>query len=174
MSKSKIFILALLLTSSLWMGCKKQDDGSYTAPITVYEKVKGTWNLSVVSMIDETARAAGIKPDEIVLTDQFNFKTFSIQLNVDDKNLSTTYAVNGNVPQLLAPQGYWALDSDFPQTNGTPLKINLYSDAAKTLMTNQLTISNMPGALSAMDLKLTHTSNKVAYVTYQYKLVLAK
>ena len=173
MKKTRLLIIVLIFIPTLWYGCTKTDDGSYTAPITVNEKVNGTWNMFSIKMIDETAKSAAIKPDEVNLTDQFNFLGFAITLNVDEANKATTYAVTGEAPQLLAPQGFWALDTDFPPTDGTPVKINLYADAAKTQKTNQVSITTMPGALPEMELKLTHTSNQVAYVSYLYKLVLA-
>jgi hypothetical protein len=174
MKKTKLLIIVLIFMPALWYGCTKTDDGSYTAPITVYEKVNGTWNMFSIKMIDETAKSAAIKPDEVTLTDQFSFAGFAITLNVDEANNATTYVVSGAAPELLVPQGFWDLDTQFPQTNGTAVKINFYSDAAKTQKTNQVSITTMPGALPEMEIKLTHSSNQVAYVSYQYKLVLAE
>ncbi len=173
MKKTRLLIIVLIFMPVLWYGCSKTDDGSYTAPITLYEKVNGTWNMFSIKMIDETAKSAAIKPDEVTLTDQVKFAGFAITLNVDEANNATTYAVTGEAPELLAPQGFWGLDTEFPQTNGTPVKINLYADAAKTQKTNQVSITTMPGALPEMEFKLTHSTNQVAYVSYQYKLVLA-
>jgi len=36
-----------------------------------------------------------------------------------------------------------------------------------------VSITTMAGALPEMEFKLTHSTNQVAYVAYQYKLVLA-
>lgn len=163
----------LFLLPSIWMGCSKTDDGSYVAPVTVYEKVSGTWNMLTLKLIDETAKSAGIKPDEMVITDQFNFQSFSITLNVDESNQPTTYSVAGDVPQLLVPDGYWDLDKQFPSTDGKPVVISFYSDAARTQKTNQVSITSLPGANPQMELKLVHSSNQVAYLTYQYTLVSA-
>lgn len=168
-----MLISILCLLPSIWMGCSKNDDGSYVAPITAYEKVSGTWNMLTLKLIDETAISAGIKPDEMVITDQFNFQTFAITLNVDESKLPTTYTVAGDAPQLLSPEGYWDVDKMFPAADGTPIVISFYSDAAKTLKTNQVSISSMPGANPQMELKLVHSSNQVAYLTYQYTLVSA-
>lgn len=170
MKKTKSIFLVLVVLLIAGYGCTETDDGSYTAPITVYEKIPGTWQLLSLKMIDETARAAGIKPDELVLTNQFNFQSFSIVFEVDENYNPTTYMVSGDVPELLAPEGYWNTDTEFPLTDGTPVKINLYSDAAKSQLTNQLSITAMPGATAEMELKLTHTSNQVAYATYVYRL----
>lgn len=170
MRKTKMYFLILVAFLVTGYGCTETDDGSFTPPITVYEKIPGTWQLLSLKLVDETARAAGIKPDEIVLTEQFNFETFSVTLEVDADLKPTTYSVTGNVPELLAPEGYWSTDSEFPMTDGTPVKISLYSDAARTQLTNQLSITAMPGASAEMELKLTHTSNQVAYATYVYRL----
>lgn len=169
----KVFV-CLLTFFTLWYGCTKTEDGEYTPPITNYEKVPGTWQLLSVKLIDETAKAAGIKPDEMTLTNQLNFQGFSLTLEVDANNKPVTYYVTGDAPELLTPQGYWDLDADFPQTNGTPVKINLYTDAAKTQKVHQLSITAMPGANAEMEIKLTHTSNQVAYVSYVYRLFLAE
>lgn len=168
-----MLISILFLLPSIWMGCSKNDDGSYVAPVTVYEKVDGNWTMLSLKLIDETAKSAGIKPDEMMITDQFNFQNFSIALNVDGSNLPTTYAVSGDAPELLAPQGYWDLDKEFPATDGKPVIINFYSDAARTQKTNQVSISSLPGATDQMELKLVRTSNGVAYLTYVYTLVSA-
>jgi hypothetical protein len=173
MENKKFLFIILLFLSTMWYSCNKTEDGSYVAPITVYEKVDGTWKLLSIKMIDETAKSANIKPDEVDLTDQFTFQTFSITLNVDAENKPGAYSVTGTAPALLEPNGFWDLDNAFPRTDGTAVKINLYSDAAKTQKTNQVSISTMPGAKAEMELKLTHISNKVAFITYQYKLVLA-
>ena len=140
MKKTRLLIIVLIFMPVLWYGCSKTDDGSFTAPITIYEKVNGTWNMFSIKMIDETAKSASIKPDEVTLTDQFSFAGFAITLNVDEANNPTTYTVTGTAPQLLLPQGYWDLDTQFPQTDGTPVKINLFADAAKTQKTNQVSI----------------------------------
>jgi len=173
MEKKKIWIIMLCFLSTIWYSCNKTEDGSYIAPISVYEKIDGTWNLLSIKMIDETAISAGITPDEMTLTDQFTFQSFAITLNIDSENKSTSYSVAGTAPELLDPSGYWDLDTEFPHTTGDPVIINLYSDAAKMHKTNQASISTLPGANAEMELKLTHTSNQVAYVSYQYKLVLA-
>lgn len=162
----------LFFLSTIWFSCNVNEDGSYVRPIKIYEKVNGTWQLLSLKMIDETAKSAGITPDEMSLTDQFTFNSFAITLNVDAENNATTYTVTGTAPELLESNGFWDLDNEFPLTDGTPVKIILYSDAGKTQKTNQVSVSSMPGAVDEMELKLTHYSNQVAYVSYLYKLIL--
>lgn len=166
--RSFLFLLMLL---PIWMACDKMDSGSYVAPISLYEKVAGSWQLSSIKMVDELARTASIKPDEMILTAQLNFTTFHIDLLVDDKNNPTTYQVTGSSPQLFPTTGYWSLDTAFPNTNGMPVHINLYSDEAKTQLTTQLSIVATPGTKSEMEFKLTRISNGSPSVSYQYKVV---
>lgn len=171
MKKRWLSFTVLLFLSTIWFSCNKTEDGSYVEPITVSEKINGQWQILSLTMIDEAAKSAGIKPDEVPLTDQFSFNTFGITLNVDSENNATDYSISGNAPGLIAPAGYWALDSNFPRANGTPIVINLYTDAAKTQLANQISIASMPGGSEQMDIKLIHTSNGVAYVSYLYSLV---
>jgi hypothetical protein len=171
--KTKVLLCLMFLLPAIWSGCNKQDDGEDTAPITVYEKIGGTWNMLSLKMIDETAKTAGIKPEEMVITDQFNFGSFALTLNLDENNNPTTFLVSGNAPDLLPIEGYWNLDKAFPAADGTPIVISLYTDAEKTVIANQLRITSMPGATSQMELRLTHSSEGVTYVTYLYTLVTA-
>ncbi|MDR2650926.1 MAG: DUF5004 domain-containing protein [Prevotellaceae bacterium] len=172
MKQIKYFIGSLLLCLSvfLFIRCADTDDGSYVSPITISEKTNGDWHLLSITQIDETAKKAGLNPSEISLTDQFEFTTFGITLNVDSDGNPTSYAVSGNAPAIFNAQGYWALDTDFPQTNGTPPTILLYGDAAKTQQAGKLNITSMPGATPEMELKLTRTFNSVPFVSYQIKL----
>ncbi len=171
--RTKVLLCLMFLLPVMWSGCNKQDDGEVTAPITIYEKVGGTWNMLTLKMIDETAKSAGIKPEEMVITDQFNFGSFGLMLNLDESNQPTTFSVLGDAPELIIKEGYWDLDKSFPAADGTPIVITLYSDTEKTLAANQLQITSMPGATPQMELRLTHSSEGVAYMTYQYTLVSA-
>lgn len=67
-------LCALFLAS-----CSSLDDGSYTEPITMYEKVGGTWNLSQIKQVDELAVVNKSGMTELDLTDQF--ENFSLSLN---------------------------------------------------------------------------------------------
>ncbi|RQP07828.1 MAG: DUF5004 domain-containing protein [Parapedobacter sp.] len=168
-NKLRIALLCFIGTLS-FMSCHKIDDGSFVEPITLYEKVKGSWTLSDVLQIDETAKTAGIQPDQISLYDQFDFSTFEITLDVDADNRPTAYRVDGNAPELFPSSGFWDLDTDFPRAAGPAPVINLYSDAGKTSLIGQLNISAMPGANPVMDLTLTRKTAGVSFVSYQYKL----
>lgn len=156
--------------ASSYIGCKKTDDGAYVEPITLYEKLKGDWKLNEILQIDETAKVAGINPNEISLFGQFNFETLNITLNVDDTNQPTSYIVAGDVPELFPKEGFWDLSTSFPSANGAAPSINLYSDAGKKTLTGQLSIVSVPGATADMELKLTRKTEGVAFVSYQYKL----
>jgi hypothetical protein len=174
MKKNKYLFGCLLLFFMVLslVGCEPvTDDGSYVDPITLYEKIGGNWKLSDVKQIDETAKAMGISPDEMNLTEQFNFQSFVIALNVSEDKNPTSYQVSGLAPELFPNSGFWDLDSHFPYADGTAPTVNLYSDEAKTKLTGQLSIVSLPGAKQEMELKLTRTSEGVPFVSYQYKLV---
>ncbi|MDR1527250.1 MAG: DUF5004 domain-containing protein [Dysgonamonadaceae bacterium] len=163
--------LLLLLVTAILAGCKPvTDDGPYVEPVTLYEKVNGIWNLSDLRQVDETAKAAGLSPSEVSLYAQFTFGTFSIDLKTE-ANTPTAYQVSGTAPELFPNAGYWQLDSAFPYADGTTPKILLYSDVAKTVKTGELSITSVPGATAAMELRLTRTSGGVPFVSYIYKLV---
>lgn len=159
------FIGMLSITS-----CKKIENGNFVEPITLYEKIKGSWALADLIQVDETAKTAGIQPDQISLYDQFDFSTFEITLDVDADNRPTEYRVEGNAPELFPGNGYWDLDTDFPRAGGPTPVINLYSDVAKATLVGQLSIASMPGANPEMEMRLTRSTAGVAFVSYQYKL----
>ena len=176
MKKSKYFIgcLFLFLSALPFTGCQPNtDDGAYTDPITLYEKIGGKWILSGITQVDETAKAMNISPSEMNLTDQFSFTTFAIDLTVDAVNQPTSYQVSGAAPELFPNQGWWDLDTSFPYANGSAPKINLYSDVGKADLIGQLSITSMPGAKKEMELKLTRSGDGVPFVSYIYRLTTA-
>lgn len=150
--------------------CNESDDGSYTDPITLYEKIDGEWNLMNLKMVDEVAKAGGIEPSEQNLSTWFNYENFKIRFNVDERNQPTTYEVLGDVPPLFSPSGYWALSNAFQQTNGAATRIYLYSDAQKTLLTDELRLTSVPGSSGEMEIQLVRTSNGTPFVSYVFKL----
>ncbi|MDL2212449.1 DUF5004 domain-containing protein [Bacteroides sp. OttesenSCG-928-D19] len=167
---TKLIVFLLLACMFPFIGCNDTNDGSYVEPITLYEKVNGSWSLTGIVQIDETAKVSGIKPDEISLYDQFGFDSFSLSLNVDAQNRPTSYQVSGTAPELFSNSGYWDLDTEFPYASGAAPTINLYSDAGKTTLVGQLSIVSIPGATPAMELKLTRSSAGVVFVSYNYQL----
>jgi hypothetical protein len=164
------FILLCLFVFQLIISCNKTDDGTFTAPITLYEKIGGIWKISSVKEIDEFAKTRLTKPDEVLLLSKFSFNTFVITLAVDENFQPTTYSVAGTAPQLFEPTGYWKLDYAFPHSDNNPTKIMLYSDEAKTQLTDELIVSTIPGVKKVLQLNLTRQSNGANYVTYQYAL----
>ena len=153
--------------------CEKTEDGSYVAPITVYEKVNGKWTLSSLKMVDEYAKANSIKPDEQDISALFNFPEFTIELNVDANNEPTTFKVTGDAPELFLPEGFWSLSASFPQTDLTPIAINLYANGSKNQLVDQLIISSIPGAKNEMEFKLVRKANQIPYLSYVFKLIPA-
>lgn len=170
--KRTVLFLGCLIFMQFITGCYKTDDGTYTDPITIYEKLGGKWGLTKLTEVDEIAVASSLKPDNVVLTSKFNFKTFTITLNVDENFQPTSYLVEGSAPELFAKSGYWKLNNPFPNTDGTAVKIQLFSDEAKTAMVDELSLSALPGARATMEFNLTRESNGLPYVTYTYAVKL--
>ncbi len=160
-------MLILLMSCSMLASCDT-DDGSYTAPITLYEKVGGTWALTGMKQTDEVAKAKGEKVTETDLTGYFS--TFVIRLDTDADNVPTSYEITGGAPALLPENGYWKLDREFQNWDGTPVTLSLYSDAACTQKTAGVQITAVPGSAATMDLTLTRKANSTAFVSYTYTL----
>ncbi|WP_053976765.1 DUF5004 domain-containing protein [Mangrovimonas xylaniphaga] len=154
-----------------FFGCNKSDDGSYVAPITVYEKIAGQWNLMNLKMVDEVAKATNISPNEQNLSTWFNYDTFQITFNVDGDNQPTTYEVMGNVPPLFAASGYYELSTPFQPTTANPILIHLYSDAAHTNLTDVLQLTAVPGTNAQMQITLVRTSGGTPFVSYVFNLM---
>lgn len=155
-------------------GCEITDDGSYVAPITNYEKINGSWKMSSVKQIDELAKASSSKPDEMVLTQFFNFKDFILTLNVDELYHPTSFEIKGDVPDLFLKSGYWSLDQPHTHSDGTASTILLYTDEAKTQLADELKITTMPGASTTLEFKLIRYNGEIPFVSYQYSLKLIK
>jgi hypothetical protein len=173
MKRTKNFLLLLFL-ALLLAECQKTDDGSYVAPLTIYAKLAGTWKLSGISLIDEIARANSIKPDEVDIRSKFGFANLTMTFNVDVDSLPTTFEVGGGAPELFLKSGYWKLDSPFTHTDGTPLTIYLYSDAAKTQVADELKITTLPGKKVELAFKLTRFSESTPYASYLYTFRLVQ
>lgn len=169
MKKARSYLILLLLAMQL-VSCDKTDDGSYVKPITIDEKITGTWNLSSVKMVDEIAKSKGAAITDAALTGKFGFDTFQIKLNVDENSQPTTFEVLGAAPALFLAKGYWALSSDFPNTDGSSVAIELYADASKSKISDKLYITSIPGAKNTMEFKLVRTTGGVPYVSYVYQL----
>ena len=178
MKKTTVLLLSLLLVcSSFFSGCTKPEDGAYTAPVTISEKMAGTWALSPNKGLlqdDEIAKANSEPVTEMDLTGQFTFSSFTITFNVDADNKPTGYSVGGTSPAFFPKTGYWDLDYPYPSTQGNASKIYLFSDAAKTTKTATLEIMNIPGADPTLKFKLIRRVKGVAFVSYTYKLSIQK
>lgn len=171
MKTLKHFYVFLLMVVVLpFAGCNDTDDGSFVAPITIYEKVNGNWAVTAIKQVDEIAKANSQTPTEITLTDQFDFSTFTINLNVDPNNQPTDYKIGGTAPKFFPPEGYWALEFPFQNTDGSASIINLYSDAAKTTQVAILSITSMPGTNRVLELKFSRKAKGVTFVSYVYQL----
>lgn len=168
--KQTLVILFFVAFTQLFTCCNKTNDGIYTEPISIYEKIGGTWELTKLNLVDEVAAANSLKPDAINLTTKFDFRSFKMTLLLDESFNPTTFEVTGNAPGLFIKNGYWDLSHPFPNTDTTPVKLRLYSNEAKTELADVLNITSLPGQRSVMDFSLTRSVNDVPYATYQYGL----
>jgi hypothetical protein len=169
MRKKYLSLLFLILSISILFGCYETEDGDIVEPVTVYEKVNGTWGLSSLIYVDEFAQANNLEPIEQNLTDWFNFSTVVLTLTVNDQNQPTDYLLEGDVPELFPNSGYWELSSPFPTTNTRPITINLYTDSSKSNLTGTLRLISIPGAIETMEFQLQRTSNEIPFISYNYK-----
>lgn len=167
--KCKI-IYGLALACLLVFGCSQNDDGSHVKPITLYEKVNGSWGLMNLKMVDEFAKKNAIEPSEQNLSTMFNYADFKINFNVNEKMEPTAYEVLGDVPPLFSPRGYWKLSTDFQPTGQIPIIIYLYSDAEKTQKTDELRLTSVPGSNGEMEIQLVRTSEGAPFISYVFKL----
>ncbi|MCC8142719.1 MAG: DUF5004 domain-containing protein [Tannerellaceae bacterium] len=171
MKISNYFLVCICIVYLLpFAGCNHTDDGSFVEPITVYEKIHGSWQATAVRQIDEIAKANSQSPSEMTLTNLFDFSTFTITLNVDGNNQPTTYEVGGSSPAHFPAQGYWELDYPFQNTDGSANIISLYSGADKSSKQGELQVTAMPGANRTMEIKFTRTTKDVPFVSYVYQL----
>ncbi|TRZ45751.1 DUF5004 domain-containing protein [Robertkochia solimangrovi] len=164
----RLFLFGVVIC---WLtACDNQDDGSYVAPITLYEKVHGEWSLMKLTMIDEFARANGITPDEQNLSTLFNYPDFRISFNVDEAMNPTRYQVMGDVPPLFEPEGFWMLSSDFQPTNSAAVRILLYQNADHSVQTGELRLTSVPGSNGEMEIQLVRITEGVPFVSYVFNL----
>lgn len=163
-------LVAFIVTVGIFSACTDTNDGTYVAPISISEKIHGTWAAISVKQTDEIAKTAGQTPTDLGLSRQFNFTSFHVLFNTDDKNNPTSYSISGDAPALIPASGYWNMPNLFINTDATPNEIYLYADAAKTQKTATLTLASVPGLLDVFEFKLTRRSNGVAFVSYTYRL----
>lgn len=166
-------LLLSLMTGALFTACNDTEDGSYVEPITLYEKLQGTWSLRTLQQVDEAGKASGAKYTTMELTQSFDFTTFKLNLQLDESRRPTTFQVSGDAPALFPTNGYWELSNDFYNTDGSPTVMYLYSDASKNQKTGQLTVSSVPGSTAILGLKLTRSAKGKVFISYNYELAPA-
>ncbi|MBQ8673520.1 MAG: DUF5004 domain-containing protein [Bacteroides sp.] len=163
-----VFLLfSLLVGGACLTGCYNTEDGSFVEPITLSEKINGKWVLSSIKQVDE------LQATDVDLTGQLEFMSFGIDLLADDANQPTTFSVNGNAPALLPASGTWEMENKFTNSDGTPARIFLYADAAKSQKVGVLTVTATPGSNRVLEFKMTRKQNGNAFVSYVYNLVPA-
>lgn len=160
-------LFSMFCTGLLFTSCTETEDGSYVAPITLSEKINGTWMLNSIKQVDE------ISSSDIDLSGQFQFLSFGIELQADADNQPTTFSVTGNAPAILPLSGTWEMEHNFTNSNGNPARIFLYTDASKTNKAAILNVSAVPGANRVLEFKLTRKQKGQAFVSYVYNLIPA-
>lgn len=165
-------LLLLAFFTLLFVACEKTDDGEYVAPLTLYEKLAGQWNINSMKLVDEIAKASSIEPDDIELKTRFGFGSFTITFNVDADSLPTTFQVGGESPALFLKQGYWDMDSPYTHSDGLPSEIYLYADESKTDLQDKLIVTTLPGTRPELEFKLSRYAGSTVYVSYLFKLRL--
>ena len=145
-------------------GCNTVDDGSYTEPIRLYEKIGGKWVLNSMVQTDES------NAKTMTLTNLLDFDTFVIHFDCDATGAPSAFTIDGDAPTLLPVKGTWTLDSPFYKSDGEAVNLTLKgSDASK-----QLTISSVPGATKTLAFKLIRKVNDKPFVSYSYNLTQAE
>lgn len=160
-------LFSLLVTGFCFSACNDTEDGSHVAPVTLSEKINGTWVLSSIKQVDEIATK------DIDLSGQLDFMSFSIDLQADAENNPTNFNVTGNAPALLPASGSWEMERPFTNSDGTPARIFLYDGADKSKKAALLTVTSVPGANRVLEFKLTRKQKGKAFVSYIYNLVPA-
>jgi hypothetical protein len=167
----RLTLLAFVLL--LAYSCEEQDDGNYVPPITRYELIYGTWKLQRLTLTDELAVASKAKLTEVILTNEFNFSSLVLTLNVDSSSgeiKPTTFQVSGNAPELFATSGYWDMDTPYARSDGKPSKVILYADEAKTQPVDSFNLMTIPGKDKVLELRLVRYSEGNPYLSYTFRL----
>ena len=151
------FVMLLMMGSFLLTSCDNTDDGSYVAPITLYEKIGGKWVLNTVTQTDESTSKT------MDLTSLFDFSSLVVNLNTDAKGEPSTFTVDGTAPEILPTSGTWKMENAFVNSDGSSAVI-LLNDHIKLMVTS------LPGNKKVLEFKLTRKFNGKAFVSYTYNL----
>jgi hypothetical protein len=166
--KRLLLYLVILILVSPFAGCNEIEDGSYVEPITLYEKINGSWAFDGLTMVDNIAKAQNLNLFEQKISSEFNFDQMVLELNVDAENNPTTFLVSGDIPPLFLFEGYWDLSSSFPKTDLSRVIINLYSDASRQNKVDELELTVTPGATDEFGVELVRRSEGVTFLTYAF------
>ena len=161
-------LLLSLMAGALFTACNDTEDGSYVEPITLYEKLQGTWSLRTLQQVDEAGKASGAKYTTMELTQSYDYTTFKPNLQHEESRRPTTIQVSGVAPALFPTNGYWELSNDFYNTDGSPTVMYLYSDSSNSQKTGQLTVSSVPGSTAFLGLMLSRSAYGKVFISYNY------
>ncbi len=158
-----LVFFAMLPSAFIFMSCSTVEDGSYVAPISLYEKIGGKWVLNAIEQTDETTS------QKMALTNVLDFDTFVINLHTDEANNPTTFSVEGTAPALLPLNGTWQLDNAYTKSDATASNILLKGETGEM----KLTVTGVPGNDAILAFRLTRKANGKAFVSYTYNLMSA-
>lgn len=149
-------IALMLVVGGLCSSCDDTDDGSFTEPIKLTEKIVGKWQINSIIQKDE------LTDTELDITSELDFASFVLNLDANGH-----FEISGNAPQLLPTSGQWLLDSDFVKPTGDA-PVLILSSGNKT---TSLIVNNMPGAKEELSFSLIRKCKGIPFVSYNYKLV---
>ncbi len=163
MKMKKYIYLVIILIATFIISCKPVQYGELGEPFSKTDGIKGTWKVSELIQIDETALAQGGLYTEMNLTDLFDFSNYTITFNVDNENNPSTFSVDaGGAPSFIDTTGTWSFDDvDYP----TEVLFSL-PDSIQT--TSELRLIAPPRENTSLRIKFLRYSGGKLIVSYQY------
>jgi hypothetical protein len=163
MKNSIILFTLIAMLSAGFFGCEPITYGELGDPFSKTEAIEGTWNVTSVLQIDETALSQGGKYTELDITDAFNFKEYSITFNLSADTLPTTFSVEyGAAPNFIDTLGTWTFDDmDFP----TSIEFTAPDSVSAT---SQLKLIAPPRDLNPLRVKFQRYAGGDLIISYQF------
>ena len=152
-------LLALLLLNA----CEKIQYGEIGETISLQENIKGTWKVSNVSQIDNSAVYKGfpVAVQKLDLTTRFSYASVVFAFQGENTG-NYTITNTGNAPLFFPLTGNWSLDA----TQNGPLRVKLTSGTQTAFLEFEKAFRASDNKLS---LKFTRkdSAGKV-YLTYEF------
>jgi hypothetical protein len=157
------FLASCLVILLSMNSCKKIEYGTIGETISLQENIKGTWNVSSATQIDNSAVDKGfpLAVQRLDLTTRFTYSTvvFSFQ---GENTGNYTITNTGGAPLFFPTTGTWAIDD----TQNGPVRVRLTSG-------NQTAFLAFAKAYRVSDNKLSlkftrEDSSGKTYLTYEF------